>query len=48
MRLITRFVIELKHGIYLSLIPESFGNIINYKIILLQTTITPPPSINSK
>ena len=42
MRLITRFVIELKHGIYPGLISEISETIINHKIILLQTTITPP------
>ena len=47
MRFITKFVIKLKHGIYLSLISEISETIINYKIILSRTTI-PPPSINSK
>ena len=47
MRPFTRFVIELKHGIYPGLISEISETIINYKITLSQTIITPPPSINS-
>lgn len=42
MRFITKFVIKLKHGIYSGLISEIPETIINYKIILAQTTITPP------
>jgi len=42
MRLITRFVIKLKHGIYPGLISEISETIINHKIILAQTIITPP------